>query len=127
MKKYFVDTNIILRYLLNDNKKLFIQAKKYFEQAKKKEIELVIIPEVFFEIDYVLRGVYKTSKQEICRIISKILLTPYLKLDQRNTLSDAVKIYAKTNIDLFDIYLFLTARNQNAKVISFDRDFNKLN
>ena len=127
MKKYFVDTNIILRYLLNDNKKLFIQAKKYFEQAKKKEIELVIIPEVFFEIDYVLRGVYKTSKHEICRIISKILLTPYLKLDQRNTLSDAVKIYAKTNIDLFDIYLFLTARNQNAKVISFDRDFNKLN
>lgn len=126
MKKFFVDTNVILRFLLEDNINLFNKAKNCFERAKNKEIDLHIIPEIFFEIDYVLRGVYKLSKKETSDTILKILLIPYLEIIDRNILIQSVKKYQNINIDFFDIYLYLKAQDQKGEIISFDRDFNKL-
>ena len=40
MKKYFLDTNVILRFLFKDNEQYYNQAKSYFEKAKNGEIEL---------------------------------------------------------------------------------------
>ena len=57
MKKYFLDTNVILRFLLKDNEKYFNLSKNHFEKAKKGEIELNLLPEVLFEIVIMSLGV----------------------------------------------------------------------
>ena len=126
MKKYFLDTNVILRFLLHDSEKYYNQAKNYFEKARDEKIEINIIPEVFFEIDYVLNGVYSLEKKEICSILLKLLLTPYLNISDRDILITSVKKYQKTNIDFFDIFLYYKATEQKASVISFDQDFRKI-
>lgn len=126
MKKYFIDTNVILRFLLKDNEKYFSQAKNYFEKAKKEEIELNLIPEVLFEIDYVLRGVYSLSKNEVVDILLKLIKTPYLKISSREMLLTTVEKYKSINVDLFDIYLFYFSLSKDSLVFSFDKDFNKI-
>jgi len=126
MKKFFLDTNVILRFLLKDNEKYYNQARGYFEKAKKGEIEIHLIPEVIFEIDYVLRGVYSLTKNEVVDILSKLIKSPYLKIFDREVLMTTVDKYQSINVDLFDIYLYYHSLSQGAEVLSFDKDFNRI-
>lgn len=126
MKKYFLDTNVILRFLLKDNEKYYNQAKNYFEKAKKGEIELNLTPEVLFEIDYVLRGVYSLSKNKVVDILLKLIKSPYLKISGRGMLITIVEKYQSINVDLFDIYLHYFSLSKDSLVLSFDKDFNKI-
>lgn len=126
MKKYLLDTNVILRFLLQDNKKYYQIASGYFKKAQQKQIEVEIIPEVILELDYVLRGVYNLSKKEVTNILSKLIKTPYLKIENRELILTVIEEYEKKSVDLFDIYLFYLAKNKRSEVISFDQDFLKL-
>ena len=126
MKTYFIDTNVILRFLLHDNEKLYQQAKIFITKAKNKEIELHLVPEVLFEVDYVLRGVYHLTKKESSEIILNLTLSTYLKIVDRKIMINSIKKYQTTNVDLFDLYLFFKASQQKAEVLSFDKDFKKI-
>ncbi|OIO15495.1 hypothetical protein COV53_04005 [Candidatus Gottesmanbacteria bacterium CG11_big_fil_rev_8_21_14_0_20_37_11] len=126
MKKYFIDTNILLRFLLKDNKLLFAQAEKYLKDAERGEIQLILLPTVLFEIDYVLRGVYLLKRKESAELLSTLAKTTYLQIDHREIFIRSVEKYKQLNIDLFDIYLYFKARAENAEVLSFDKDFRKL-
>jgi len=126
MKKYFIDTNILLRFLLKDNKLLFAQAEKYLKDAERGEIQLILLPTVLFEIDYVLRGVYLLKRKESAELISTLAKTTYFQMDHREIFIRSVEKYKQLNIDLFDIYLYFKARAENAEVLSFDKDFRKL-
>lgn len=126
MKKYFLDTNVILRFLLKDNEQYYNQAKSYFEKAKSGKIELYLVSEILFEIDYVLRGVYSLPKAEVVDILLKLIKTFYLKIADRELLITTVEKYQSINVDLFDIYLCYLALSKNASVLSFDKDFRKI-
>ena len=126
MTRYVVDTNVFLRFLLKDNKKYFSQAKKYFLQAKEGKIILILLPPVVFEIDYVLKGVYSLSRQESAKILSFLVKSPDLEVEERKILIEAIEKYKKINIDLVDIYLATAAKQQKAKMLSFDKDFKKI-
>ena len=126
MKKYFADTNIFLRFLLKDNHKLHQKAEKYLLQAKKGEIKITLLPEVVFEIDYVLRGIYATTRQETAHILASLIKASELDVRERGILIEALEKYKKINVDLFDIYLAQKAKAEKAEILSFDKDFNKL-
>ena len=126
MIKYIVDANIFLRFLLKDNKKYFNQARKYFTQAKECKITLILLPPVVFEIDYVLKGVYSLSRQESANILSSLVKSPDLEVKERKILIETIEKYKKVNVDLVDIYLFVVAKQQKAKILSFDKDFKKI-
>ncbi|MCM8788055.1 MAG: PIN domain-containing protein [Candidatus Omnitrophica bacterium] len=126
MKKYLLDTNVILRFLLQDNNKYYQIALNYFKKAQQKQIVLEIIPEVLFELDYVLRGVYHLSKNKVVDILSNLLKTPYLMIENRELMLTVVEKYQRINIDLFDLYLFYIAKYKKSEVLSFDEDFQKL-
>lgn len=126
MKKYIVDTNVFLRFLLKDHKKYYQTAKDYFTKAKKGKIKLVLIPEVVLEIDYVLRGVYSLSRKESAEILTKLVKSPDLEVKQREILIEAVENYKRLNADLADFFIFEKAQQENAQVLSFDQDLKKI-
>lgn len=126
MKKYLIDTNVILRFLLKDDKRLFKKAYFYFEQAKSKKIIIEVIPEIIFELDYVLRGVYRLKKDKVVSILSRILKTPFILIENRELLIECLEKYQKISVDLFDIYLFYLSKKSKKEILSFDEDFKKL-
>lgn len=126
MKKYLVDTNIFLRFLLKDNQKFYQQAKKYFILAHEKKIKLSLISPVVFELDYVLKGVYGLKRDESADLLRKLISLPILEVENREILLEAIEKYKKLNVNLFDLYLWEMAKQEKAKVLSFDKDFKKI-
>lgn len=126
MKKYIVDTNVILRFLLRDNEKLFRRAKEYFTLGRSQQVTLILVAQVLFELDYVLRGVYSLNRRETADILGKLVKDPVFKINDRSLLIQSVEKYKTVAVDLVDIYLFYLSKKNNALVLSFDRDFDKL-
>jgi len=126
MKSFLVDTNFILRYLLADDKDLFEKAKKILDEAAKKKIKVEIIPEVIFELNYVLKGVYKVKREKVAEILLNLVKTPYLVIENQSLLIEVLETYQKVNVDLFDIYLYFLGKSKNKEILSFDSDFKKL-
>lgn len=126
MKIFFADTNLFIRFFLKDDIKLVKRVKFYFLQAKNKKIKLVVISEIIPEIEYVLRRVYHLSKKETEKHLSGLLKAPYFEVERRNFWLEALRIYLEIEVDLVDIFLFLIAKKEKGRVLSFDKDFKKL-
>lgn len=126
MKTYFVDANIFLRFILEDNKKLAKKAKEYFQKAKEEKIKLIFTPEIIMEINYVLLKVYSVDKVKVVDYLSTLIKTPYLEIINRKILLNSLDVCQKYPVDFIDALLFSYAKENNSSVLSFDTDFQKL-
>jgi len=126
MKKYYVDSNFFLRFILKDNLNQWKVANDYFKEAKLEKVKLVFLTETIIEIEYVLRKVYKLSRKIISKYLLTLLSISYFEITDRELLRDALLYYVKKNIDFVDIIIFLKAKEENAEVLTFDKDFDNL-
>lgn len=126
MKKYIVDSNVFLRFILRDNERHYQIAKDYFSRAKHGKIILILIPEVVLEINYVLRGVYSLSREKSAEYLATFVKSPYFQVQERNVLMGAIEKYERLNIELADLFIYETAQDKEAEVLSFDKDFEKI-
>jgi len=127
MKEVFVDTNIFIRYLLEDEKEQVEQVENLFRLADEGEIKLVTNWLVMAEIDWALTSFYKLSKAKICKAFEKILALSFLEINKKDLLFKAVEIYKKKNVDFVDCLNFVFAKDKKLPIASFDRDFDKIN
>ncbi len=126
MKKYFVDTNFFLRFVLKDNLSQWRIADNYFQEARSEKIRLVFLTEIILEIEYVIRKVYKLNRKIIFKYLSTLLAINSIEVPDREVLRKALLFYLEKNIDLIDVILFLKAKSQESTVLSFDRDLKRL-
>lgn len=126
MKKYYVDSNFFLRFLLKDNLNQWKIANNYFKEAKLEKIKLVFPTETIIEIEYVLRKVYKLNRKIISKYLLTLLSINNFEITDREVLKEALSYYVKKDIDFVDIIIFLKARSENAEVLTFDKDFGKI-
>lgn len=124
--KYFVDTNVFLRFFLKDNNEQYKIAEKLLKKAKQRKLELWIIPQIIFEINYVLASVYKMKKAEAANFIKSILSWDYIRIGQKRQIKEAILVYCNTTVDLIDIFLYILAKEKKCDVFSFDKDFEKI-
>ncbi|PIP63815.1 hypothetical protein COW97_00620 [Candidatus Roizmanbacteria bacterium CG22_combo_CG10-13_8_21_14_all_34_12] len=126
MKKYYVDSNFFLRFILKDNLNQWKVANDYFKEAKLEKVKLVFLTETIIEIEYVLRKVYKLSRRIILKYLLTLLSINNFEITDQELLKDTLLYYVEKNIDFVDIIIFLKARSQNAEVLTFDKDFDKI-
>lgn len=124
-KVYLIDTNIILRYLLDDHKVHSPKAKAFmaevFEGTKKAEIPDVVIVECI----YVMEKYYEISKNEIVEKLSGILNFSGIVNSDRSEILEALLKYGSTDIDIVDCILAVHSSSEKV-VVSFDKDMKKL-
>lgn len=126
---YFVDTNIFLRYLTNDDP---VKAKACFElfsKADRNEIALTTSETVIAEIVYILssKRLYGLSNEDVRMRLLPLLTLTGLKLSDRNIYLRALEIYAMHNIDFEDALAVAHMEGQGIEEIySYDRDFDKV-
>ena len=126
MKIFVPDTNIFLRYFLNDLPEQADLAKQYFEKAKKEEIKLIVTSITIFEVIFALDKVYKFEKTKIIELIKAIVSASYLEIEEREVFLRALKLYSSANVDFVDTFVFSKAKSLDGEVISFDKDIKKL-
>jgi predicted nucleic-acid-binding protein len=103
-KKIFVDTNIFLRYLINDNISISDKIEEIFRKASFGKILLVTNSLVIMEIIFVLESFYDKSKQEIETAVLKIMNTKGLEVKDSGLILAALNFYVYKNIDFVDAY-----------------------
>lgn len=113
----FVDTNFFLRFLLEDIEEQHQEAKQLFQQAAQGRISLITSTIVIFEIYWVLSSFYKRQKSQLTNLLTKILAMTFIALQDRAILTESLKLFKKTNLNLEDCYNLSFAKSQ--KVESF--------
>lgn len=121
-----LDTNVLVRFLVQDDAKQTARAKRALEnQIKQNEVCLVTLI-VLVECVWVLESCYRLSRVQIVSTLRKLLSVPELKFVSVNLLYRAVEAYASGRGDFAD-YLI---REQSLKigastVITFDKVLHK--
>lgn len=125
--KFFLETSVIIRFLLGDHPTQSPKAKLIFQKAHSKEIKLVTSELVLAELTWVLKSFYKLPKVEIIRHLRNILSFLEIEIDNREIVVDAIEIFVTKNIDFTDAYFAATVKASNFEgLLSFDRDFDKI-
>lgn len=129
MAELFVDTNVFLRYLTNDDPEKAQRAEALFKRAVAGKVTLETSLLVVAEMVWTLESFYRLTKDDIVEKIGKILNTPNLHCEERSKVLEALDVYAMENVDFIDAYHGVTLRDEDApKVVTYDRKhFNRMN
>ena len=114
-----LDTNMILRYLLNDNEEMALEAEHII---KDQNVQTTI--EIIAEVIYVLKGVYAVGREEIKESLMDFL--DEINIVESEVLRLGIETYAKYNLDFPDCILYAYNRVKGYEIKTFDKKLNKL-
>ncbi len=116
-----IDANILLRYLLRDDEKLFEKAVNIIEN------ENVVITDITIaEVVYVLEKVYKINRKEIAVVLKKIFDFNIVACNDKGLIISALELYHKHNLDFADSVLLAYKRIKKQEILTFDKKLKKL-
>ena len=124
-KVYLIDTNVILRYLLDDHERFSPKAKAFMQDVaigqKRAEVPSVVIVECV----YVMEKFYEIPKNEIVEKLSGILNIKGIVNPDKPEILEALVKYENSGADIVDCMLAAESSPQRV-IVSFDKDFRKL-
>ena len=114
-----LDTNMILRYLLNDNEEMASEAEVII---KSRNVQVTI--EIIAEVIYVLKGVYSVERRDIGESLSHFLME--VDAAEMEVLRLGIETYKEYNLDFPDCILYAYNRVKGYEIKTFDKKLNKL-
>ena len=116
-----LDTNVLVRYLTQDDPKQAALANRLIEEAAAKEEKILLHPLVFCELIWVLESAYAYPKSDILKVLERILRTAEFEISEKDLLWLALTDYRSGKGDFSDYYLGRANERAGAKVtLSFD-------
>ena len=125
MKKYLLDTNVLLRFLLDDHPELSQAAAGLFQQAADGKCLLILTDLGVAEAVWVLTSYYKLERQAVAESLAKMIVKAGIQCPTQESVLDALTRFKASNCDFFDCYLAAQASALGVAVASFDKDLKK--
>jgi len=113
-----VDTNYIIRYLVNDNMEMAEIAEDILTSKN-----VFISNEILAEVVYVLFGVYKISKIDISNQLLELIDFDNISVSNMKVVKQTFKLFKTKNLDFVDC--LLCAYSSQDEVVTFDKKLNK--
>ena len=124
-KRRLVDTNLIVRYLVQDHEKHARAASKLFDACDRGDVEIVVLPVVLAECVFVLESFYGHLRGVIASTLERLISSPGVEISEMTVHLDALKRYQGTRAHFVDCLIAATAVAKNVPVSTFDQDFRK--
>jgi predicted nucleic acid-binding protein len=124
-KRRLIDTNLIVRYLVQDHEKHAKAAEKLFDACDRGELILVVLSVVLAECVFVLDSFYGRPRAHISSALATLISSPGVEISDAAVHLDALKLYRQTKIHFVDCLIAATAAAENTPVATFDQDFRK--
>jgi len=122
----FLDTNIILRFVLNDHPFYSVNASIILNKIDQGKEKIYLSWLVIFEVVFVLQNSHGLKRNEIAQKLLPILSLENVLFEQKKLLNLTFEYYVSKNISLADAYhTTLMTQKKIHKIYSFDRDFDK--
>jgi predicted nucleic-acid-binding protein len=121
-KRIVIDTNLLIRYLVNDDSRKAQIVDTLLKKAGKGDIRILMPSIVVAELVWVLESFYKMETAEIADLVDSILNTPGLAVSDDSIVRSALKRYRTKGVDLVDAWIAAYAQDKGANEIhTFDK------
>jgi predicted nucleic-acid-binding protein len=122
MKTCFVDTNLFVRYLTDDDPEKADRVESLLGEASEGKVRLVTADLVLVELIWVLESSYNLKPAEIAPMIRTILATQGIEVINGALMAKVIDHYEGKNIDIMDGYIAVLMEKLNiTDIYSFDR------
>lgn len=122
-----VDTNVLVRYLVQDDKSQAEKAIHFLEEVCDKKSPAFISGIVLCELVWVLESGYSYTRSQIANVLEHILKVRQFHLHEPDILWRALKGYRETQADFSDHYIIHLNREYGCtKTVTFDKKAAKL-
>lgn len=127
MTRYLIDTNILVRFLVNDDADQFAQVVQLFQQAADGLCEIVITDVLIAETAWVVTSpkLYALDRSDVADKLTAFTVQPGIRCQNSPALLDALRRFKDTRCGFFDCYLAALAAASGDAVASFDKDIRK--
>jgi len=120
-----IDTNALVRLLIDDDPIQSQTVQQVILQAEKKNISIVVLSEVLVETVWVLESIYQATREEISQFIDGLVSTSPFVVPDVDVIRDAVKIYQSSG-DFADLVIvYQSMKHQATTLFSFDKKLQK--
>ena len=129
MQSRLVDTNVIVRYLVEDPGAIdpkFRGVYSFFSKLEKGEVKAHLPELVLFQAYFVLTSFYKVPRAEAAEKLERLLGFKGLDFPQKRVAAACMRRLQAENLDIVDAYLLAWADEHGIEgVYSFDSDLKK--
>jgi predicted nucleic-acid-binding protein len=124
-KRRLIDTNLVIRYLVQDHEKHAKAAGRLFEACDRGDVVIVLLSAVLAECVFVLESFYEHPRGDIASALGTLISSPSVEINEAAIHLDALHRYRKTKVHFVDCLIAATASRENIPVATFDQDFRK--
>ena len=124
-KQRLVDTNLIVRYLVQDHEKHARAAGKLFDACDRGDIVIVVLPVVLAECVFVLESFYRHPRASIASVLGRLISSPGVEITEVTVHLDALNRYKGARVHFVDCLIAASAVDRKLPVSTFDQDFRK--
>lgn len=123
-----LDTNVLIRYFIADDKKQFGRVVKYLEKNCSDVNPAFVSSIVLCEIVWVLEVSYSYKKSVIIDVIGRMLTTSELLIEHQDAAISALRSFEEGKADFSDYYIaYIGKKFKVDKTITFDKKAAKHN
>ncbi len=121
-----LDTNVLVRYLVADDKRQFEIAKALIESVTNDDLLFVPIS-VSIELEWVLRSRYDLSKGSVLTTFIQLLESREIQFQDESSIEVALNLYSDSNADFADCFhIAIAYSNDMEPLLTFDRKASKV-
>jgi len=124
-KRRLVDSNLIVRYLVQDHERHARAAGRLFEACDRGDVVIVLLPVVLAECVFVLESFYQQARGDIASALGTLISSQGVEINEVAIHLDALERYKRTKVHFVDCLIAATASAENTPVATFDQDFRR--
>jgi predicted nucleic-acid-binding protein len=118
-----LDTNVIVRYIAQDDRRQAARAVRLIEQECSETRPGFLSVVVLAELVWVLESCYASTKAEIVAILQRVLGAKQLVVQNADVVWQAVRLYESGSADFADCLIDrIGAANECEYTATFDRE-----
>ncbi len=129
MTKAYVDTNVLVRFLTNDDAAKQQRSAALFRRVEQGDVQLTTPSSAIAEVVYILSSskLYNKPRSEVVRTLLPLVKLPSLKLYRRNIIVKALALFESTKLNFGDAMIAADVLSTTDKPLySFDEGFDKI-
>ena len=117
-----LDTNVLVRWLTNDDAAQCATVARLFDDAIGQGVRLFVTTTVMLELEWVLRSRYRYSKAQVLAALNALLEVTELEFQTEPTLEQALWLFKQTGSrDFADcLHIALVSQVSQGPLLTFD-------
>jgi len=118
-----VDTNILVRYVINDDPKQAAVVENFWVESETKKEAIFIPVLVLCELMWVLSRLYGQTKPQLIEVLDKLLAVGFFRFEQESAVRQSLAQYRRGKATFPDYVIGEISRQAGCRdTVTFDRE-----